>query len=76
MPAGPFDGGEIWVWQNGAPANFLYHGCHLWDTAFDAMAVFGDENVDALEAVGLPEPATFLLLTVTLLGTFIRRPRT
>lgn len=66
---GFFDGGEIWVWDDDPaatggvqPAQFLNHGGHLWNTAFDVRGAFGvaNENIDALEAVGtpVPEPAT------------------
>jgi len=59
-----FDGGEVWVWTNGAPAAFLNHGGHLWNTPFNVMASFGvdSENVNALEAVSVPEPGTLVLL--------------
>lgn len=68
-PIGPFDGGEVWVLNGGgAPATFLSHGGHLWDTAFDVKGTFGvqNENVDALEAVATPEPATLTLLAISL----------
>ncbi len=63
-PIDVFDGGEIWVWD-GDPthaANFLSHGGHVWNTAFDVMGTFNtaSENVIALEAVSsteIPEPA-------------------
>ena len=63
--AGAFDGGEIWVWDGVNPASFLFHGGHLWDTAFDVSGTFGlnSENINALEAVStVPEPSTYLLL--------------
>ena len=49
------DGGEIVYWTCCvAPATFLSHGGHLWDTAFNVSAAFGlgmgNEDVDALEA--------------------------
>lgn len=62
-----YDGGEIWNWEFGSPAQFLDHGGHLWDTAFDVMGTFGSvsENIDALEAVGgVPEPTSLLLGTL------------
>jgi hypothetical protein len=69
---GDIDGGEIWHWQFGQPlAQFLNHGGHLWDTAFNVRQATGavNENIDALEAVATPEPSTFLsLLTLGTLG--------
>jgi hypothetical protein len=69
---GDIDGGEIWSWQFGQPlAQFLNHGGHLWDTAFNVRQATGavNENIDALEAVAVPEPSTFLsLLTLGSLG--------
>ena len=69
---GDIDGGEIWHWQFGQPlAPFLFHGGHLWDTAFNVKLATGavNENIDALEAVAVPEPSTFLsLLTLGTLG--------
>lgn len=69
---GDIDGGEIWLWQFGQPlAQFLNHGGHLWDTAFNVRQATGsvNENIDALEAVAVPEPSTFLsLLTLGTLG--------
>jgi hypothetical protein len=68
---GDIDGGEIWHWQFGQPAQFLNHGGHLWDTAFNVRQATGavNENIDALEAVAVPEPSTFLsLLTLGTLG--------
>ena len=69
---GDIDGGEIWSWQFGQPlAQFLNHGGHLWDTAFNVRQATGavNENIDALEAVAVPEPSTVLsLLTLGTLG--------
>jgi hypothetical protein len=62
-----FDGGEIWVWRSGDPlAGFLNHGGHLWNTAFNVMGSFGvdSENINALEAVSVPEPGTLILLSL------------
>ena len=58
-----YDGGEVWVWNHGQPAQFLNHGGHLWNTAFNVGAALGvqTENIDALEAVGIPEPGTMVL---------------
>lgn len=58
-----FDGGEIWDMDvNTLTANFLNHGGHLWNTAFDVMGTFGVpmENVNAIEAV--PEPSSLALM--------------
>lgn len=79
---GDIDGGEIWSWQFGQQfAQFLDHGGHLWDTAFNVRQATGavNENVDALEAVATtPEPSTFLsLLALGTLGaasTLKRKP--
>jgi hypothetical protein len=59
-----YDGGEIWTWTMGDPAGaqFLNHGGHLWDTLFavqNSTANGGSENVDALEAIAVPEPAAW-----------------
>ncbi|MCA9187954.1 MAG: PEP-CTERM sorting domain-containing protein [Planctomycetales bacterium] len=64
------DGGEIWVWEHGQPAHFLNHGGHVWNTAFSVREVYGTqlENIDALEAVSVPEPSS-ALLTLLLGGT-------
>ena len=75
-----FDGGEIFVYQNAAlPTQFLSHGGHLWDTAFDVALTFGlpSEDVNALEAVAfVPEPATLGLLAGAGLLLIRRRDRT
>jgi hypothetical protein len=79
---GDIDGGEIWSWRFGQAAQFLNHGGHLWDTAFNVRQATGavNENIDALEAVAfcppgddcsppIPEPSTVLsLLTLGSLG--------
>jgi hypothetical protein len=78
-PVGDFDGGEIWTWKKGGgAAQFLNHGGHLWDTAFDVRGTFGtaSENVDALEAVATPEPSQMLgFLTLGGLATVSFRKR-
>lgn len=77
-PTATFDGGEIWWWDgSAAAAQFLFHGGHLWDTAFDVKGTFGlaDENVNALEAVATPEPTTLLLLGAGLLALPVLRRR-
>ena len=79
-----FDGGEIWVWDGSpaGPAQFLVHGGHVWDTAFDVMGTFDVtfENINALEAVSeppIPEPTSILLLGLGLTGLvgFIRKKK-
>ena len=76
-PIDIYDGGEIWVWDGltHGGATFLSHGGHLWNTAFPVMATFGtaSENVNALEAVAVPEPAILALLIPGLAGLgFVR----
>jgi len=76
-PIGSFDGGEIWVWNFGTDASFLYHSGELWDTAHDVKLHFDidNENINALEAgliIPIPEPATICLFT---LGTVILRKK-
>lgn len=75
-PGGPladFDGGEIFVYDGpGTATYFLDHAGHLWDTAFDVVGTYGplgvtSENINALEAVGVPEPSTFALSALALL---------
>jgi ABC-type uncharacterized transport system YnjBCD ATPase subunit len=72
------DGGEIYVYQKGTGVSFLFHGGHLWDTAFDVTGTYGldNENIDALEAVAtrVPEPSSLLSLgLVSLLGLLSRK---
>jgi hypothetical protein len=63
------DGGEIWTYDTVTKTSaFLFHGGHLWDTAFDVMGTFGvtSENVIGIEAINVgsnvPEPGTMGLL--------------
>ena len=72
-----FDGGEIWVWEHGQQAEYLQHGGHVWNTAFDVQAAFGSlsENIDALEAVGVPEPTTIALAVLGVAGVLTTRRR-
>ena len=76
-PSKDLDGGEIFVWRATKPAKFLIHGGHVWDTAFNVKDTVEfwtglrpeTDNIDALEAVAVPEPSTFLsLLTLGTLG--------
>lgn len=70
---GIYDGGEIWVWNFGAPAQFLLHGGETWNTAHTVGLDFGvlTEEINALEAV--PEPATLGLLMFGGLALLRRR---
>ncbi len=66
-----FDGGEIFEYDGpGSTTRFLFHGGHFWNTIFDVRGTFGvlSENVNAIEAVSVPEPSTFLLLLVAALA--------
>lgn len=73
--SGLFDGGEIWTYTRGGgagTAQFLFHGGHLWNTAFDVRAAFGvtSENVDTLEAVDIvpvPEPSSMAAIALGVL---------
>jgi hypothetical protein len=82
---GPFDGGEIWVWDFGSPATFLVHGGVTWDTANSPALLFGWggpnpfelDDINALEAIFVvPEPSSFVLLLVGLITAFGRRRQT
>ena len=75
-PAGTFDGGEIWVWRNGSAPQFLAHGGRVWDTPNPVGSIFGvnTENINALEAIPVPEPLTISLLIAAILGLFAVRP--
>lgn len=74
LPAGfpsVFHGGEIFEYDGpGQPTRFLEMGGYVWDTNLDLMATFGvpSNNVNALEAVAVPEPSTMLLTLTALLG--------
>jgi hypothetical protein len=74
---GFFDGGEIWTLNGLGVAAFLNHGGHIWDTAFDVMGTFGvnNENIDALEAVAVPEPGTWAMLVLGSVALLIARRR-
>jgi len=66
-----FDGGEIWTWSFGGPAQFLNHGGHVWNTAFSVQNALGinQENINALEAVNVvPEPSSILILGSGIVG--------
>ncbi len=77
-PVGTLDGGEIFVWD-ATGVRYLYHGCHLWDTGHVVQGYAGSasENVNALEAVAVPEPVTLagLVLAIGSLGRYVRRRR-
>ncbi len=75
-PLGPFDGGEVWEWNpmlDGPAAPFLFHGGHLWDTAYPIATTFGvaNENIDALEV--LPEPTSLAFVSLIGMGLLRRR---
>ncbi len=79
-PNAVHDGGEVWVWQNGLPAQFLFHGGRLWDTLNPVATIFGvnSENINAFEAVlTIPEPSSLMLALISLacLYGFGRRRR-
>jgi PEP-CTERM motif len=66
-----FDGGEIFEYDDPSmPTKFLDHGGHLWNTAFDVRGTFHvlTENVNAIEAISIPEPASLLLMLGGALG--------
>ena len=69
-----FDGGEIWVWDNGAAPQFLVHGGRVWDTLNPVGAIFGvnTENINAFEAI-IPAPGALTLLGLA--GLLARRRR-
>ncbi len=80
---GIIDGGEIIFWDFQNPAQYLFHGGHLWDRPNDVMIGLHDletpgnwnfdANVDAIEA--LPEPTTLALLAMGGIAALRRRRR-
>jgi hypothetical protein len=67
------DGGEIFLYDDAtSPTKFLIQGGYTWDTALDVKGTFGTttENIDALEAVSVPEPGGLTLLVAGTLGLF------
>jgi hypothetical protein len=52
QPLGNWDGGEIVVLPFGGAPFILFHGGHLWNTAFDIQTAFNvdTEEVDGIEA--------------------------
>ena len=77
LASGPaFDGGEIFHFDRTAgTTSYLSHGGHLWDTSFDIMGTFGtnSEDIDALEAVAVPLPASLGLMALGLAALGLRR---
>lgn len=68
-----FDGGEIFEYDGpGIPARFLKHGGYTWDTSLNIRTTFNvpEENIDALEAVAVPEPASVALVLIGVLAVF------
>jgi hypothetical protein len=54
---GGWDGGEIVYRPAGGPPQFLLHGGHRWNTAFDVRTAFNQavtEEIDAIEAEEVP----------------------
>ena len=80
-----FDGGEIFVAHRtggvgtfgaaGDTAHYLFHGGHLWNTEFEVMATYNtaSENINALEAANIPEPATWGIAVLGLAGIGMAR---
>lgn len=79
------DGGEIFVafraggfgsfGAAGDMAHYLFHGGHLWNTEFEVMATYNtaSENINALEAANIPEPATWGIAVLGLAGIGMAR---
>jgi hypothetical protein len=73
-----FDGGEIFLYDGpGTPTSFLVMGGYTWNTALDVVNTFGVplENINALEAVSVPEPGSLALAIVGAIGLAIWRRR-
>lgn len=71
------DGGEIFHWVNGVGLSYLNQGGVVWDTVNDVRSKFGSlsENINALEAIPVPEPGSLLsaALLLAAFGCFWRR---
>lgn len=80
-PFNAWDGGEIVYWEHGTTPEFLDHAGHLWDTSYDVALGFGiqtgQEDVDGLETIPVPEPGTLaaLMCGVPFLHVLDRRRR-
>lgn len=73
-----FHGGEIFEYDGpGSAARFLEMGGYVWDYNLDLIGTFGlaSNNINALEAVAVPEPATLILLGMGTLALIRRRRR-
>lgn len=73
MPGKPGEfyatGSELFVQRADRSVEFLYHGGHLWDRdwALANMVSEGRQlDINALEAVSVPEPTTWLLASIAL----------
>jgi len=78
-------GSEIFTLEStaaGISPGFLFHGGHFWDHAWtlDYMAFFDTAeqvwlqlDVDAIESVSVPEPASILLIGLAGAVTLLRR---
>jgi len=68
-----FDGGELFVWENGEMIHYLDHGGVIWNKANNVSSLFGvdSENINALEAI-VPEPTSAItgMLGVLAIGLF------
>lgn len=62
-------GDSVWVWHKGFSIELLNHGGHLWGNNWLGV------NIDALEAVAVPEPPGLMLVGIGLAGLAAGRRR-